>query len=125
MVVSEPSASETCSNCIVNEGAGTSPPQAASTRAALEIKAPLNTCENFVLNDIFNLIKKNHYLLILLQNYFKISSCLDALKMTLFPPQKEKPASNQIAGFLFLVSKHLKTDTQSLNLVHAFVTLFV
>jgi hypothetical protein len=74
----------------VNEGAGTSPPQATSIRAALEIKAPRNTCENFVLNDIFNLIKKNHYLLILLQNYFKTFSGLSVSGVTLLAPQKRK-----------------------------------
>jgi hypothetical protein len=45
---------------MVNAATGVSPPQAESIRAALEIKAPRKTCENFDLNDIFFFqLKKN------------------------------------------------------------------
>jgi hypothetical protein len=75
---------------MVNAATGGSPPQAESIRAALEIKAPRKTCENFDLNDIFFFLLKKYYLLILLQNYFKTFSGIGVSIVTLFAPQKRK-----------------------------------
>jgi len=75
---------------MVNAAIGGSPPQAESIRAALEIKAPRKTCENFDLNDIFFFLLEKYYLLILLQNYFKTFSGLSVSGVTLFAPQKRK-----------------------------------
>jgi hypothetical protein len=89
---------------MVNAATGGSPPQAESIRAALEIKAPRKTCENFDLNDIFFFLLKRklftYFVTELFQDFFW-HQCVN--RDSFCATNKKKPANNQVAGFLFIL----------------------